>query len=249
MEMLAAGALDFRILHRFGNINEGYKQFFGLDNATMRMGFDYGITKILRLDLEGALLKRTGWISKVSYFMAIDRREIYACIRSLTSGFVRNGEENPLSDRELKVTFERRMSYYHQLIIGRKFTERISAQISPTVIHTNIVNNELIPNDLLAIGIGGRFKFTKRMAFVIDYAYPMNNFPRDLSTHPLSIGIDIETGGHVFQLHFSNATGMNERAFINEENGKWLDGDIQFGFNLPGFFKLRKIKFNLATIS
>ncbi|MBK6545917.1 MAG: hypothetical protein IPO86_07310 [Saprospiraceae bacterium] len=243
MEMLAAGALDFRILHRFGNINEGYKQFFGLDNATMRMGFDYGITKNITVglgrstfkkELDGFLRYRILWQSTGAKSMPVSV--------VWTSGFVRNGEENPLSDRELKVTFERRMSYYHQLIIGRKFTERISAQISPTVIHTNIVNNELIPNDLLAIGIGGRFKFTKRMAFVIDYAYPMNNFPRDLSTHPLSIGIDIETGGHVFQLHFSNATGMNERAFINEENGKWLDGDIQFGFNLSRVFQIKKNK-------
>jgi hypothetical protein len=92
------------------------------------------------------------------------------------------------------------------------------------------------------VGLGGRYKFSKRMAFVIDYTFPFNNFPRDYSAHPLSIGVDIETGGHVFQLHFSNAVGMNERALIDDDNGNWLDGEIQFGFNLSRIFQLRKNK-------
>lgn len=241
MEMLAAGALDFRILHRFGKINEGYQEFFGLDNATMRMGFDYGITRNLTVgigrstfkkELDGFIRYRILWQSKGHKAMPVSL--------VWTSGMIRNGLENPLIDPELKVTFSRRMSYYHQLIIGRKFTERFSAQLSPILLHSNIVNNELIPNNLFAVGVGARYKFTKRMAFVVDYSFPFNNFPRDYSIHPLSVGIDIETGGHVFQLHFSNATGMNERAFIDEENGKWLDGDIQFGFNLSRVFQIKK---------
>ncbi|HEX5625474.1 MAG TPA: DUF5777 family beta-barrel protein [Saprospiraceae bacterium] len=243
MEMLAAGALDFRILHRFGSIKDGYEEFFGLDQASMRMGFDYGLTKNITLgvgrstfkkELDGFVRYRILWQSTGEKAMPLSL--------VWTSGIVRNGTNNPLSDPELEVTQARRLSYYHQLVIGRKFTERFSFQLSPTLIHDNIVNNILIPNDLFALGAGARYKFTKRMALVVDYSFPFNNFPRDFSTHPLSIGVDIETGGHIFQLHFSNAEGMNERAYNNEENSKWLDGDIRFGFNLSRVFQLKKNK-------
>lgn len=243
MEMLAAGALDFRILHRFGSIKDGYEEFFGLDQASMRMGFDYGLTKNITLgvgrstfkkELDGFVRYRILWQSTGEKAMPLSL--------VWTSGIVRNGTSNPLSDPELEVTQARRLSYYHQLVIGRKFTERFSFQLSPTLIHDNIVNNILIPNDLFALGAGARYKFTKRMALVVDYSFPFNNFPRDFSTHPLSIGVDIETGGHIFQLHFSNAEGMNERAYNNEENSKWLDGDIRFGFNLSRVFQLKKNK-------
>ncbi len=243
MEMLAAGALDFRILHRFGQINQGYKQLFGLDNATMRMGFDYGITKNMTVgigrstfkkELDGFLRYRILWQSKGE--KAIPLSLVW------TSGISRDGSDSPLSDPDLIVTEARRLTYYHQLIIGRKFTERFSLQLSPILLHSNIVDNQLIPNDLFALGVGARYKISKRIALVIDYSFPFNNFPRDYTMHPLSIGFDIETGGHVFQLHFSNATGMNERAYLDEHNGDWFNGDIQFGFNLSRIFQLKKNK-------
>ncbi len=242
MEMLSAGQLDFRILHRFYK-GEGYKNFFGLDNAYMRLGLDYGITKNLTVgigrcnfkkEVDGFLRYRILWQSTGPKSMPISL--------IWTSGFVRNGLESPLADPELKVTFARRMSYYHQLVIGRKFTERFTLQLSPILVHSNIVDNVLIPNDIYALELGARYKFTKRLAFVVDYSFPFNSFPRDFKSHPLSIGFDIETGGHVFQLHFSNAKGMNERSLVNEENGSWFDGDIQFGFNISRIFQLKKNK-------
>ncbi len=243
MEMLAAGALDFRILHRFGKVNQGFNELFGLDNATMRMGFDYGITKNLTVGIGRSTIKKEldGFLKYRILWQSTGPKSIPVTL-IWTSGILRNGLENPLSDPELKVTQERRLSYYHQLIIGRKFADRFSIQLSPILVHSNIVDNILIPNDLYALGLGARYKFNKRMAIVIDYTFPFNNFPRDYSKHPLSIGIDIETGGHVFQLHFSNAEGMNERALLNEENGNWFDGDIQFGFNLSRIFQIKKNK-------
>lgn len=243
MEMLAAGALDFRILHRFGKINQGFNEFFGLDNATMRMGFDYGVTKNITVGIGRSTFKKEldGFVRYRILWQSTGPKAIpFSLI--WTSGIMRNGLENPLSDPDLKVTQERRLSYFHQLIIGRKFSERFSLQLSPILVHTNLVDNILIPNDLFALGLGTRYKFTKRMALVLDYTFPFNNFPRDYSRHPLSIGVDIETGGHVFQLHFSNATGMNERSLLAEENGNFFDGDIQFGFNLSRIFQLRKKK-------
>ena len=114
--------------------------------------------------------------------------------------------------------------------------------MTPALVHTNIVENRLVPNDLYALGFGGRLKFTKRMAFIWDYSYTFNRFPENVTSNPLSVGIDIETGGHVFQLHFSNTVGMNERAFLSDDNGHWLNGNIQFGFNLSRVFQIKKQK-------
>jgi len=243
MEMLGAGVLDFRILHRFGPVSQGYQEFFGLDQASMRMGFDYGITKNMTVGIGRSTFKKEldGFLRYRIFWQSTGAKSFPLSV-IWTSGIIRNGLKNPLSDPELKVTFARRLAYYHQLVIGRKINERISVQVSPILVHDNIVDNQLIPNNIYALGVGGRCKITKRMAVVVDYSLPLNSFPIDYSNNPLSIGVDIETGGHVFQLHFSNANGMNERAYINEENGSWLDGDIQFGFNLSRVFQLKKNK-------
>ncbi|MEZ4981123.1 MAG: DUF5777 family beta-barrel protein [Saprospiraceae bacterium] len=151
-----------------------------------------------------------------------------------------NSLKNPTGYPEIKTTAARRMGYYHQVIVGRKFSPGFSMQLSPTLVHTNITQSQIYPNDVFALGFGGRLKFTKRMAFVWDYFYAFNKFPGTLQSNPLSVGVDIETGGHVFQLHFSNATGMNERAFVLDDNGDWFKGDIRFGFNLSRVFQLHK---------
>ena len=132
-----------------------------------------------------------------------------------------------------------RMSYYYQMILGRKFTSKFSLQFTPTLLHRNLVaaNDE---NDIYAVGVGTRYKLSKRIAFVVDYFYLINGLPAEKNENPLSVGFDIETGGHVFQLHFSNAVGMNERAFLTETTGKWSKGEVRFGFNLSRVFTLSK---------
>ena len=82
-------------------------------------------------------------------------------------------------------------------------------------------------------------KLTKRISFNVDYYYVVNqNEERTDLYNPLSIGFDIETGGHVFQLHFTNAVGMNERAFLSETTNDWGQGDVQFGFNIYRAFQI-----------
>jgi len=241
MEMLQPGTMDFRILHRFGEVNQGGYELWGLDQASMRMGFDFGITRNFmggvgrstsKKEIDGFLKYRILWQSKGAKNMPISLVWV--------SGMTINGLKEPIGIEGVEVTFSRRLGYYHELIIGRKFNDRITVQLSPTLVHNNIVANELVPNDLFALGFGGRVKFTQRMAFVWDYTYVFNRFPPNISYNPLSIGVDIETGGHVFQLHFSNSAGMNERAFITEANGNWLKGEIRFGFNLSRVFQLVK---------
>ena len=133
------------------------------------------------------------------------------------------------------------MAYYFSAIIGRKFNESFTLQLTPTVVHKNLVQLQTDPNDIIGIGVGGRLKLNKRMALTWDYTHVLDGLPTGYY-NPLSVGIDIETGGHVFQLHVSNATGMNERAFITETTGQWGKGEIRMGFNLSRTFQLKKHK-------
>lgn len=243
IEMLSKGTMDFRILHRFGKINEGFYELFGLDQASMRMGFDFGLTPNLMVGIgRSTVQKEMDVFAKYRIlWQSTGKRDIPISL-VWVSGVTRNGLKEPFSDPDVAITFARRLSYYHAVLIGRKFSERFTLQLEPTLVHRNIVNNQLIPNDLYALGIGGRYKITKRVGVNWDYSYAFNRFPNNITYNPLSIGFDIETGGHVFQLHFSNATGMNERAYLSESNGDWLRGAIQFGFNLSRVFQLKKQK-------
>jgi Membrane bound beta barrel domain (DUF5777) len=242
MEMLGHGVLDFRILHRFGRVSNGAYEFFGLDNAVMRLGFDYGITPNLSVgigrstskkELDGFLKYRLLWQSSGAKTMPVSVLGV--------SGVTYNGLKDPFGTT-VDASFEQRLAYYQQIIVGRKFNDRFSAQITPTYLHRNIVQNQLYSHDLFAFGFGGRAKISNRVAVVVDYTHAFNRFPNDPTADPLTIGFDIETGGHVFQLHFSNALGMNERAFITDANGNFFKGDIQFGFNISRVFQVYEPK-------
>jgi Membrane bound beta barrel domain (DUF5777) len=243
MEMLGAGLLDFRILHRFGRLDQGVQDLFGLDNATMRMGFDYGVSENLTVGIGRSTSKKEydGYVKYRILWQSTGKREMPVSV-IWVSGLTINTLTSPLSQADVAVTLSRRMGYYHQIIIGRKFSNKLTLQLTPTLVHTNIVNSELHPNDLWALGFGGRYKFSQRVAFVWDYFYAFNRFPNQIAENPLSIGFDIDTGGHIFQLHLSNSVGMNERAFISDQNTSWFRGEIRFGFNLSRVFQIKKKK-------
>lgn len=242
IEFLNPGTLDFRILHRFGQLDQGYKNFFGLDQASMRMSFDFGIMHNLMAGVGRSTFKKE-----------LDAFVKYAPIRqstggklnspvtvALVSGITMDG--TPWTDPSRTNYFTSRLAYYFQAVIGRKFSEGFSLQVSPTMVHKNLVQLETDPNNIYALGIGGRLKVSKRVALTWDYNHVLVGMPDSGYYHPLSVGVDIETGGHVFQLHFSNATGMNERAFITETTGNWGKGEVRFGFNLSRVFQLKKSK-------
>lgn len=236
MEFIGKGVLDFRILHRFGPVNQGIKEFFGLDQASMRMGFDYGISKNLTIGIGRTTLQKEldGFIKFRPVHQSTGPRSSPLSI-VLVAGMSIITQEN--DDPAKDVSFSSRVGYYYQATIGRKFNQTLTLQLSPTVVHRNeVLSND--DNDTYALGLGGRLKLSKRIAFMVDYFYVLNGLPRDQNYNPLSLGFDIETGGHVFQLHFSNASGMNERAFITETFNDWGKGDIQFGFNLSRVFNI-----------
>jgi hypothetical protein len=239
MELIGKGVLDVRILHRFGLLSNGAKEFFGLDQASMRLGFDYGLTNNLTIGVGRSTLNKE-----------LDGFFKYRPIRQSVGGgspvsvvWVSGVtvQTMPWADTSRKNLFSSRVAYYHEIIIGRKFSNAFSLQISPILVHRNLVTKADQDNNTWALGIGGRLKISKRTAFVIDY-HPILAGREPGTRDPISAGFDIETGGHVFQLHFSNTTGMNEKAFLTGTTDRFFKGDIRFGFNLSRVFQVAKRK-------
>ncbi|MCF3110330.1 DUF5777 family beta-barrel protein [Niabella sp. CC-SYL272] len=244
IEFIGKHVLDVRILHRFGRVNDGIGEFFGLDQAAMRMGFDYGLGKDLTIGVGRSTAEKEldGFIKYRPIQQATGGKGASPVSVVLAAGAALTTQkfaaDAPFTDTK------HRMAYYSEVIIGRKFTEAFSFQVSPTYVHRNLVAERTDDNDTYAVGFGGRLKLSKRVAFVADYHYVISGLNKDIYKNPLSLGFDIETGGHVFQLHFSNATGMNEKAFITNTTDSWGSGEIRFGFNLSRVFTIGKKKNN-----
>jgi hypothetical protein len=237
IEFVGKGVLDVRILHRFGLVSNGASDLFGLDQATMRFGFDYGVSDRLSVGIGRSTFKKE-WDGFVKYrllWQSTGPKSMPVSV-ALVSGMTIDGV--PFADPTRENFFSSRMGYYGQVIIGRKFSDLLSLQLSPTFVHRNLVPLTTDKNDVFALGFGGRVRVTRRVSFVWDYHHVIDGLQSGTFTNPLSVGFDIETGGHVFQLHFSNSTGMNERAFITETTNKWGKGEFRFGFNLSRVFTI-----------
>ena len=241
VENVGKGVLDIKISHRFGEVNNGAYELFGLDNATMRMGGDYGITNSLMIGVGRSTFQKT---YDAFFKLKILRQSTGKRRMPITLSYVPTIALKTLKfeDPDRKNYFSSRLFYSHQLIIGRKFSEGTSLQLMPTYIHRNLVRLASEPNGLIAIGIGGRQKLTKRVSINAEYYYQLPDYKLEGTTNSLSVGFDIETGGHVFQLHFTNSQGMSERTFISETTGRWDKGDIYFGFNISRVFTIGKRK-------
>lgn len=250
IENTAAGVLDFKISHRFGPVRQELYDMFGLDNATIRLGLDYGITNKLMVG-----------IGRNSKEKIIDGFVKYKLLRQS------KGKRNMpvtlcyLVDAQLKTVkfdkpertnyFTSRMYYTHQILVGRKFSESLTLQLMPTLVHRNLVKSRTDRNDIFALGAAGRIKLTRRVALNAEYYYV---FPDQIATgayaNSLAIGFDIETGGHVFQLHFTNSQDMTYKGFITETPEDWFFKDasgktitgIRFGFNISRVFTIVKPK-------
>jgi hypothetical protein len=254
VETLGKKILDFRISHRFDKFSDGFYEIFGLDRAKMRIGLDYGLTDRLMLGLGRStyekqydgffkykiLRQATGYRKMpvtVDFTASVmRRRDTAALISELISNHAYSVKDIPYSSK---------FYYSFQFIIARKFSEQTSLQIMPTLIHNNIVKKVSDPNNNIAIGIGGRQKISKRVSINGEYYYVLPAYKFEGTTNSLSFGVDIETGGHVFQLHFTNSTGMTERSFIArtaKEGSQWSKGDINFGFNISRVFVIGKKK-------
>lgn len=239
VENVGKGVLDVKISHRFGTLSNGAYELFGLDNATMRMGLDYGITKNLMVGIGRSTFQKTfdAFLKIKLLRQSTGKRKMPVTVSYVPTIALRTLKWD---DPNRKNYYSSRLSYTHQLIIARKFSEGTSLQLMPTYIHRNLATLASDPNDLFAIGIGGRQKLTKRISLNAEYYYQIPKYRIDGTTDALSVGFDIETGGHVFQLHFTNSRAMTEKNFITETTGKWEKGDILFGFNISRVFTIGK---------
>lgn len=232
VELRGQGNLDVIISHRFGRLNSGGYNLFGLDDSNVRLGLEYAVLDRLTLGfgrnsvnkvydgfVKGKLLEQKTIGSPLSIVWMSDM-SIYT-----------------LKKPELNMTFQRRLRYVHQVLLARKFSPGLSLQLMPSLVHQNLVESESDPNNLAALGLGGRVALSKRVSLTGEYYY---RFGTDLSGYnSLGIGVDIETGGHVFQLHFTNSNEMTPSGFIPSTQGNFFDGDIHFGFNIVRSFTLK----------
>lgn len=235
-ENTAGGVLDMKISHRFGTLNSGAYNLWGLDNATIRLGLDYGITDRLMVGFGRSSVGKTydGFIKYKFLWQTADGKMPVSAALVSTMAI----ETLRWADPDRRNFFTSRLFYSHQLIVGRKFSDNFSLQLMPTIVHRNIVPTAQDTHDVLAFGIAGRQKLTKRMAINVEYYYVLPEQLNEMFRNSLSIGFDIETGGHVFQLHFTNSTAMIEKGYITETTGNWFDGDIHFGFNISRVFTI-----------
>jgi hypothetical protein len=241
VEKMPPGQLDFRISHRFGTLNSGAYNLYGLDQSNVHFGLEYGIFNWLMIGIgRGTYEKTFDGFTKFTLLRQSTGAKVMPVSISVFSSVALNSMK--WTDHTRTNYFSSRLSYVGQILIARKINQSFSFQITPTYVHRNLVATELDPNDLWSLGTGGRMKLTKRISLNAEYYYLVN--PKSYMSRqiydPLSLGVDIETGGHVFQLFFTNSLAMIEKGFIGETTGSWKKGDIHFGFNISRVFTLKK---------
>jgi len=235
------GQLKFIISHRFGSINGGIDGFFGLDQATIRLGLDYGVWDWLTIGIGRSSFEKT--VDGFLKARVLHQRENNGAPLSITilSSIATQTADFPEQERENY--FSSRLFYTNQLMLSRKFSDRFSLQLMPTLVHRNLVETADVENDVVSIGAATRFQLTKTISFQTEYYYTLPNQLAEEYYNSLSLGFDIETKGHVFQLNVSNSQGMIEKFFIGETRGQWSEGDIYFGFNISRDFQLKGRKY------
>jgi hypothetical protein len=243
-KLVAKKELFLVIAHRFDYIKNGFDDFFGLDNANTQIKFAYGLSDRITLQLARSGFEKT-----------YDLSAKYLLINQKTNGFpftivgfnsiAINSEMN--KNRFPNLQFSNRLTYTAQLLVSRKFSDKLSLQIAPTFFHENTIedindsNNVIIlpnpqDNSQYMIGLGGRYKLTNRLSINADYGLHLNRNKNSIYKNPLSIGMDLDTGGHIFQMHFTNAKAMHETGFMGRTSGDWGKSEIAFGFNLIRVF-------------
>lgn len=241
IENVGKGILDIRINHRFGALDGGFNEFFGLDNAVTRLGADYGINDWLMIGIgRSTYLKEADGFLKVRLLRQTDDNRMPVSVSYLGAASVQGVKQlqNPAGT---DYPFSNRLGYVNQLLIARKFSGEFSLQLMPTHVHNNFVLYADEPNDIFALGAGGRIKLSKRLALTAEYYHQLGDRMRN-SRNSFTLGLDIETGGHVFQLMFSNSTGVSERSVIGATTERWDKGQIHFGFNISRVFTVVRPK-------
>ncbi len=239
IETRKKGILDFLITHRFGRINSGGYELWGLDEANIRLALEYSLTDDLTIALGRSSFEKTfdGFLKYRLFHQKTGENPFPLGITLFGSAALKTLKDY---DPEDEPSFTQKLSYTSQILIARRISQNFSFQITPTYIHFNQVPTTSDPNDMFAIGFGTRIKLSKRMAINGEYFYNFNQFESFETHNSLSVGAEFETGGHVFQLVFTNSRPMIEKGFITETTGDFFNGDIHFGFNISRSFQVKK---------
>jgi hypothetical protein len=244
IEQMKEKQLDFRISHRFGTLNSGAYGLWGLDQSVIHFSLEYGLKDWLMVGVgRGSLNKTYDGFAKIRLLRQSSGEKFMPVHLSYFTSIEMNTLKFPDRPAGTSNYFSSRLAYVNQLMIARKFNENLSIQLTPTYIHRNLVKTEIDQNDIFALGMGARYKLSKRLSLNAEYYYTYN--PNSESLDPktynaLSFGVDIETGGHVFQIMVTNSQGMREGSFIPQTTGSWMDGDIHLGFNISRVFAFNK---------
>lgn len=232
------GTMVFLFAHNFGTLNSGAYNFFGLDNAQIRLALEYAVTDRLEIGLGRSSLQKTfdGFIKYKAIQQTTGAHATPVSVTLFASDALATLRFSDGYDRSLN----ERMAYTYQALIARKFNSDLSLQLMPTLIHRNLVLREGESNDVYALGGGGRYKLSKRFSVNAEYYYLLSKYTADHFQNSLALGVDIETGGHIFQLHVSNAQGMIEKQFIAETPYNFFKGDIFLGFNVSRNFTVKQ---------
>ena len=228
--------LEFMVQHRFGKVENGFYDLFGLDEAAVHYDLKYGLHERLAFGLGRSSWKKTYDIMAKTKLMR--QMEGQGKTSPITVVLFFNMGINTLrKDAIVKDNFANRVHYLQQLIIGRKFNERVSLQVSPTWIHKNLVPTYQDEHNLFSTSLGGRIKVTKRYTISADISFPLGSRPENYK-NGWGLGFNIETGGHVFQLILTNAQGGYEGAYIEDAYGSLSTGEVYLGFNITRVFSL-----------
>lgn len=243
IEVLGKRTLDFRISHRFGDFNSGSYNFFGIDGpANIRLGLEYSHDGRLMAGFgRTSYQKMYDGFLKYRLLRQTENNSMPVSVTLVSSAFYTNqkdpNKESTGFDKYEKTTS--RLSYVNQVIVGRKFTPAFSLQFAPVLVHYNMVEQFTDKNDMLMASVAGRLKISKRFALTGEYAYRVLSYSkRNTYYNSLGFGFDIETGGHVFQMHVTNSFGITDNQFYPYTNTSWKDNGIRIGFNVSRVFSL-----------
>lgn len=246
VETVKARHLDFLISHRFGRLNSGVNNFWGLDESRIRLGLEYGLTNRLTVGIGRSSEQKTIDVFGKYRLLWQQPEAMPVSVTAFVSDALvtEPSTDNPTATRYTRNS--QRHNFTGQLLIVRKFSEALSVQLMPSLLKLGRVESGA-SDVVTALGAGVRMKITKRVSVNAEYYH---RFATALNAYTapgggraydaLAIGFDIETGGHVFQLHFTNARGMIEKQFLAQTTGQWGNGDIHYGFNISRVFSFDK---------
>ena len=226
------GDMYMYVSHRFGSLEDGLSTFFGFDNANTKIQLVYGILDGVQIGISRESLRKTYALSGKMKFIGQSEKSPINLVGYATA----NINTDVRKDRYPNLKDGDRMSYASQLLISRRISNKFSLELAPTFVRQNLVLEPFQKHNQIALGAGGRMKVSKRMSINLDYVYNFSRHKNSVYNNPLTVGLDIETGGHVFQLLFSNAQSTNEPGFVSNAEGNWEDGKVYFGFNIVRVF-------------